>query len=123
MWVPVPVWVGVYVPAQLAVPAVVPAVSMHIPPPLKVPVESVAKPTWPPGVVGVEDVSVTVAWQVEGLFSGTLDGLQRSTVAVGRTTLTETVTNLDTPPPLPVTLAIKDDSAVVDDVVTVNVTI
>ena len=44
----------------------------------------VAKVIMPVGLVGVEDVSVTVAVHVVGAFTGTEPGLQLTLVEVGR---------------------------------------
>ena len=49
------------------------------------PVELVAKLTDPVGVVGVADVSVTVAVQLVPWFTTTDDGLQLTVVVVGWT--------------------------------------
>jgi len=49
---------------------------------LKVPVLLVVKPTVPVGVVGLALVSVTVAVQVVGVLSRTLDGEQLTDVVV-----------------------------------------
>lgn len=78
-----PVTVGVYDTEHVAVPAVVPAASVHIPfDGVNVPVLFVVKVTVPVGVVGEALVSVTVAVQLVGLLSATDPGEQLTVVVV-----------------------------------------
>ncbi len=70
---------------QLAIAAVVPAIRVHVVEVgVNVPVELVAKPTVPVGVVAPDtDVSLTVAVHVEGEPMVTVFGTQETLVLVG----------------------------------------
>lgn len=72
MWEPVPTAVGVYVTADVHVALLLDPLSVHVP--LKVPVPLVAKDTVPVGVLGVTDVSTTIAIQLVALLETTAAG-------------------------------------------------
>ena len=78
--VPVPTAVGVYVTEQLAVAPVPARVQLAA---LKVPAPLLVKPTVPVGVVGVAEVSVTVAVQDAAWLTTTDPGVQVTAVVVG----------------------------------------
>jgi hypothetical protein len=80
----------VYDTLQLAVPTVVPA-RVHVVVGVKVPVELVVKLTVPVGVVGLAEVSATVAVQVVAVLTCTEDGKQTTMVVVVWTARGETV--------------------------------
>ena len=82
----------------MATPVVADAASVQLVAGVKVPVELVVKVTNPVGVVGVPDVSVTVAVQLVPWFTTTDDALQLTVVVVGWTeTPTERLKLLELP--------------------------
>ena len=81
MWVPEPTVLGLYVTGHVAVP-VAPATREHDPEPPNSPLLSVLKLTVPVGVVGLPEVSVTVATQSSGSPMATLPGEQETVVEV-----------------------------------------
>ena len=72
-----------YVTEQVATPVVAEAARVQLVAGVNVPVEFVVKLTEPVGVVGVADVSVTVAVQLLPWFTTTEDGEQVMEVVVG----------------------------------------
>ena len=73
---------GVYVTEQVATPVVADAASVQLVAGEKVPVEFVVKVTNPVGVLGVPEVSVTVAVQLVPWFTVTSEGEQVMVVVV-----------------------------------------
>jgi hypothetical protein len=119
-----PMTVGVYDMVQLAVPALVPAVRLQLPTVgEKVPVLLVAKVTVPVGVVGLVEVSVTVAVQLAAVPTVSELGEQATLVVVEwvvpwtvAVTAVEFVIALFVPP-VPVMVTVK---VVVEDAVLVR---
>jgi hypothetical protein len=68
---------------QVATPVVADAASVQLVAGVKAPVELVVKVTDPVGVVGVADVSVTVAVQLVGWLTTIDEGEQETLVVVG----------------------------------------
>ncbi len=77
-----PTTVGVYVTVHVAVSAVAPGARVQLGDGVKFPVELVVKLTVPVGVVGDEDVSVTVAVQLVAEPACTEAGEQSTVVLV-----------------------------------------
>ena len=67
---------------QVAMLGPLPATSVHVAEGLKVPVEFVVKLTLPVGIVGLVEVSMTLAVQVVGVFTTTEPGEQLMFVCV-----------------------------------------
>ena len=73
---------GVYVTEHVAVPAVAPAARVQLADGVKVPVELVVKLALPVGVVGDEEVSVTVAVQFVAVPVSSVEGEHWTVVVV-----------------------------------------
>ncbi len=69
MWLPVTA--GVYVTLHVAIAGPLPAARVQVDEGLKIPVEFVVKLTVPVGVLGLLEVSMTLAVQVVGVFTTT----------------------------------------------------